>query len=269
MWQLPTMEFAWDIVLVGLLIGLAAGAIAGTLAGLAGVGGGLVYVPVFYALMPASGGTMAAHVFGSMVAIIMTGFFSARAHWRLGHVNVSAMSRLLPGLVVGAAIGLWQALHLPEGWVLTGLGILDAWIAWDYGRSSEPRAGGLPLSIASGPIGYVSGALGIGGGTMLVPLLRRHLSLREAVGTSSAAGVVMATLAVSGNLLFEPGWLEVLQKNLPFLTGAWLGIFLILPKTSGWAARLHGHLHETTMRHLLRALFTLLSVSLLLAAWLS
>jgi len=261
------MEIAWDIVLLGMLVGLVAGAIAGTLAGLAGVGGGLIYVPVFYATMPDHGGTLAAHVFGSMVAIVLTGYFSARSHWQLGHVSRAGLGRLLPGLVIGAALGLWLSLRLPEQWVLLGLGLLDAWIAWDYGRRARISQQGMPLMVASAPIGYLSGSLGIGGGTMLVPLLRRHLTLREAVGTSAAAGFLMATGAVTANLLFEPGWLDVLQNSLPFLAGAWLGILIVLPKTSGWAAHLHATIAEERIRRYLKLLFVLLSASLLLEAW--
>ncbi|HXH72083.1 MAG TPA: sulfite exporter TauE/SafE family protein [Mariprofundaceae bacterium] len=263
------MDAVWEVVLLGLAVGLVAGAVGGTLAGLAGVGGGLIYVPVFYAAMPASNDTMAAHVFGSMVAIVITGFFSARAHWRLGHVDTTAMRRLLPGLLVGAGIGLWQSLQLPQVWVLLGLGLLDGWIAWDYGRYRHPKPGVVPLSVMAGPVGYLSGSLGIGGGTMLVPLLRRHLSLREAVGTSAAAGMIMATGAVTANLLLERNWMDVLADSLPFLAGAWLGILLILPKTSRWAARLHATISEAVMRQLLKLLFMVLSGSLLLAAWLA
>lgn len=47
------------LLFYGLLIGVSAGAIAGAMAGLSGLGGGLIYVPLFYACMPAAGGSMA------------------------------------------------------------------------------------------------------------------------------------------------------------------------------------------------------------------
>ncbi|TLS68625.1 sulfite exporter TauE/SafE family protein [Mariprofundus erugo] len=257
-----------ELLLYGLLIGLFAGALGGTLAGLAGVGGGLVYVPLFYALLPAQQGQgMALHIFASFVAIIITGFFSARSHWRLGHIDRQTLSQLLPGLIIGAIIGLWSTLRLPEAAVLLGLAALDAWIAFDYGRTIPPDADRRPsLRLFSGPIGLASGALGIGGGTMLVPLLRRHLILRHAVGTSAACGFVMALTAVTANLLAEPDWHELMISQWPQLLGIWLGIALILPRCSHWSARLHQVSGEQNLRLALKILFFLLSACLLLAA---
>jgi len=104
------VEFELTLFIYGLLLGLGAGLIGGILAGLAGIGGGLIYVPLFYAFMPSDSQSMAVHIFASMVAVVITAFFSSRAHLRLGHVDLSALSHLLPGLVVGAALGLWRTL---------------------------------------------------------------------------------------------------------------------------------------------------------------
>lgn len=261
-------ELDLSLLIYGLIVGLCAGVLAGTIAGLAGLGGGLVYVPVYYALMPGTGDNMALPVFASMVAITITGFFSARAHFRLGHINREALNHLLPGLVIGAAAGLWSTMHLPEALVLLGLAALNAWIAYDYGRDCRRKATQktIQLSLFSGPIGFVSGALGIGGGTMLVPLLRRFLLLRHAVGTSAVCGVLMATSAALLNLFFESGWYGLLQEQLLFLSATWLGIAVVLPKATGWSAHLHTVTSEPAMRAILKGLFVLLSLGLLIAA---
>ncbi len=260
-------EIDLSLLMFGLAVGLAAAAMAGTLAGLAGVGGGLIYAPVFYALMPGDSHGVAVPVFASLVAVILTGFFSSRAHWRLGHIDIQTANHLLPGLIIGAGLGLWYTLRLPEVWVLLALAALDAWIAFDYGRKPKTgSAGKLPLALFSGPIGFASGALGIGGGTMLVPLLRRIVALRFAVGTSALCGLLMALGAVAINILMEDSWRDVLAGQLSFLLGAWVGIVLILPASTGWSAKLHAMLPEQTLRLILRAVFILLSASLIIAA---
>jgi len=259
-------EIDLSLLMFGLAVGFSAGAVAGTLAGLAGVGGGLIYVPVFYALMPNDANGAAVPVFASLVAVILTGFFSTRAHWRLGHIDYQAASRLLPGLIIGAGLGLWCTLRLPEVWVLLALAGLDAWIAFDYGRKPLHVSAGNPsLSLFSGPIGLVSGTLGIGGGTMLVPLLRRFVVLRMAVGTSALCGLVMAIGAVITNMLLEAGWRSALASEFSFLGGAWLGIALILPKCTTWSAHLHAVFPDLTLRLALKVMFASLSAGLLIA----
>jgi len=263
-------EIDLSLFIYGLIVGLGAGVIAGMLAGLAGVGGGLIYMPVFYATMPGHTDGVAVHVFASLVAVIITGFFSTRAHWRLGHIDHQYTKRLLPGLVIGAGLGLWCTLRLPEAWVLLALAGLDAWIALDYShkpqRLSAKNQSLLPLF--SGPIGFVSGTLGIGGGTMLVPLLRRFGPLRFAVGTSALCGLVMALGAVAINILLENSWHGMLASQSSFLLGAWLGIALILPNSSGWSAHLHNRLSDQTTHLALKAVFASLSVGLVIAAML-
>jgi len=263
-------EFDISLLLYGLAFGLGAGAIGGSLAGLAGVGGGLVYVPLFYALMPHAGEGISIHVFASMVAIIITGFFSARAHWRLGHVDRGRLTQLLPGLIIGAAIGLWSTLQIPEIWVLLGLALLNAWVAYDYGNESRDTSSTSPsLYLLSGPIGYISGLLGIGGGTMLVPLLRRHNSLRHAVGTSAVCGFVMTTAAVTMNVTMEANWHEMVLSHWQFLLPAWLGLLLVMPASSAWAAGLHASVSDQTLRLILKSIFIFLSAGLFSAAFLA
>jgi len=253
-----------ELILIGVMCGLAGGAIGGTLAGLAGVGGGLIYVPLFYATMPGDQEGASLHILGSLVAVALTGGFSARAHWRLDHVHLLSFKKLYPGLVIGAAIGLWSTLHIEEGIILLTLAALDLWVGRDFGKHVEVKHA-VPLTVASGPIGYISGALGIGGGTMLVPLLRRAVSIKEAVGTSAICGAVMAIGAVVFNLLFEPQWHSLIEAQIYYLLGAWAGILIIIPRASGWSAWLHASMKETTMRSLLKALFYTLSAIMFVA----
>jgi len=254
----------FPLLAYGLITGLVAGGAGGLLAGLAGIGGGLIYVPVFYALMPGEHETLSPQIMASLVAVFITGLFSTRAHWRLGHMHMPVFRQMIPGLMLGAGIGLWSTLRIPEGVALLALAALDAWVAWDYGRTvMRPEPVSLPAW--SGPIGYVSGVLGIGGGTMLVPLLRRMLPLRKAVGTAALCGAAMSLVAVLLNVLLEQQWQRVMAGQAWFLAGAWLGIAIILPVSTRLAARLHARYTEGALRPILRLLFTGLSALLLLS----
>jgi len=251
----------------GAAVGVLAGGIGGVLAGLAGVGGGLIYVPLLYALMPGLHAGAALPVMVSLIGVFLTGLFSARAHWRLGHVSMPASRQLLPFLVVGAALGLWSTLRLPESLILLGLGLLDAWVAWDMGRRIRIRPGRQgQLGLWGGPIGYLSGTLGIGGGTMLVPLLRRVVSLREAVGTAALCGTAMAGSAALINLIVERRWDGLVADQWPFLLGALVGLVGILPFATRFSAHLHRAWPEHTVQSALRALFMTLAAILVVSA---
>jgi len=101
---------------------------------------------------------------------------------------------------------------------------------------------------------------------MLVPLLRRSLPLRMAVGSSAFCGVLMVIGSIAINLQLEEAWLQAMQPQIYFLTGALLGILMILPKTTGWAAGLHDSLDEAMLRLMLKALFLGLSIALSMTA---
>jgi len=253
------MEWDLSMLLYGLAVGLCVGVLAGCMAGLAGVGGGLVYVPAFYLLMPDS--DMALSVFASMLAISMTAVFSARSHWQLGHVDIRLLGHLLPGLLLGASLGLWSALLLPELWILLSLATLNAWVAYDYGRSlpEKPEHRGAALALTGLPIAYVSGVLGIAGGTMLVPLLRRFLNLKNAVGTSAVCGATMVCMAVVLNLSFEPDWILLLQNQWFFISATCLGILLTMPLFARKAAAWHDKLEERYLRLVLKSMFSLIA----------
>ena len=267
------MEWDISLLLYALAIGLSAGILAGFMAGVAGVGGGLIYVPVFYLLMPSIEGntedSMALAIFSSMVAIALTAGLSARSHWQLGHVNIKLFHYLWPSLLLGASLGLWSALILPELWILLALAALNAWVAYDYGRSFESRTlhKGI-FSMLGIPIGYISGVLGVAGGTMLVPLLRRFLTLKDAVGTSAMCGSVMVGLAVIINLLGESGWQKLLQGQWFFLLATWTGLLFTMPIAARKSARWHDELQEKHLRIMLKSIFSLIAIMFCTVAWL-
>lgn len=257
-----------DIILLlySLAIGVIAGLLGGALAGLAGVGGGLLYVPLFYLLMPGDDADIALAIFTSMVTIMLTALFSTKAHWQRQHIDFHSLPHLLPGLATGATLGLWSTIQINEQWILLGLALLNSWVAYDYGkkpRQTEHKQ--RTLHIFSIPIGYLSGLFGIGGGTMLVPLLRRTMALYHAVGTSAFCGLVMTTTAVSLNLILDSHWQQTVQQTYHILIPIWVGTLLTLPFATTWASGLHQKLSEQQRCLLLKIIFTLFAIGLMIA----
>lgn len=182
-----------------------AGILAGLLAGLLGVGGGLVLMPILVFLLPHQGvdeaSLMPMALATSLASIFLTGISSAYAHHKRGAVLWPTTGWLTPGLLTGAALGGILAVRLQASTLKFAVAIFCALVAVQM-LSSWPRpkpvtagvsARGPLYSLAGTVIGFISSIVGIGGGSLTVPLLvTRGIAPVRAVATSSACGVVIA-----------------------------------------------------------------------------
>lgn len=251
------------LVIYGFTLGVFAGFMGGTLSALAGLGGGIVYVPVFYFLLPVQQQAMAMYVMMSLIAVCITSGFSSRAHWCLGHVQIH--KALLVFLVLGASLGLWMTLQWPAWLILFLMAMLNAWLALDMFNIHEGQSNNIP-SLLGLPVGWMSGSLGIGGGTMLVPLLRRSMPLRFAVGTSVFCGTVMSLMAVFINVFGDVSWHALLAPQAVLVLSTLLGVVVALKHTTQWASKIHQRYSELHIRRVLQIFFSLLSLLLLWAS---
>lgn len=242
---------------------LATGLVAGVMAGLLGVGGGIVIVPVLYHLFLLLGidesVRMHMTVGTSLATIIPTSIMSSRAHRKHGSLDMSLIKRLMPGVVVGVVLGSVASGFL-NGAVLTavfaGVALLVA-LNMAFKRDGFAIGNGLPgtagTALLGSGIGGVSTLMGIGGGTLSVPILNAlRIPMHTAVGTGAMVGMV---ISVPGALAFMFNGLDVPLRP-PFSLGYvnLLGMALIVPMTmltTGWGAKLA---HRTDPRHL-RLLF--------------
>lgn len=191
------------------------GAIAGVLAGLLGIGGGLVIVPLLVVVLgqldfPATQ-IMRVAVATSLATILLTSLSSAYAHHRKGAVLWPVVWRLSIGLAAGALAASYLVDLLPHAWLKGAFVVFELLVAFQLYTGSKPKASrGLPrdgaLVGAGGVFGALSGVLGIGGGTLIVPfLVWCNVGMRQAVATSSACGFFIAAAAVFGFVfLVEP-----------------------------------------------------------------
>jgi len=216
---------------LAIAIYLALGAVAGVLAGLLGIGGGLVLVAALVWLLPSQGvpAAMAVHVAlaTALASIVLTGLSSAWSHHRRGSVLWPTVAWLVPGVLVGGWLGSLLATQLDGGLLRAFIAIycylaaLQLGLDWPRSRARRPDAPRGPAYTAAGSgIGAISALVGIGGGSMTVPLLVwRGVRPVLAVGTSSACGVAIALASAAGYALHGP-----VDAALP--PGSWGYVFL-------------------------------------------
>ena len=216
----------WLLILA--LVGV--GGVAGLTAGLFGIGGGAVMVPALYYAFSTLGVpediVMHCAVATSAAVIILNAARSTRAHHSKGAVD---MSLVWPrpkwwqsyGLWIGVGAfvaAIWIAPRL-SGAVLTQLFAVIAILVslqFIFGKPSfvfrrtVPR--GPAPAIVGGGVGVLSSLMGIGGGSLSVPLLTLcGVPIHRAIGTAAAFGLFIAVPATLGFIISGLG-----VPNRPF-----------------------------------------------------
>lgn len=256
--------------LLGLAIALVStGLVAGVLAGLLGVGGGIVIVPVLYHLFSLLGidDSVRMHVTvgTSLATIIPTSIMSSRAHRKRGSLHPGLLKQLMPGVIVGVVIGSIASGYL-SGHVLTAVFATVALLValnMAFKRDGFAIADGLPgpagTALLGGGIGGLSTLMGIGGGTLGVPILNSlRVPMHTAVGTGAMLGLVISLPGAAAFII--NGWGE---PNLPPLSIGYvnlLGFALIVPATmatTGWGAKLAHSINAKRLRQVFAAFLTL------------
>jgi uncharacterized membrane protein YfcA len=190
------------------------GALAGVMAGLLGIGGGLIVVPALAFWLPSKGiapaDALHAAVATSLASITVTASASAWSHLRRGGVDHRALAWLAPGLLLGSGGGAVVVAGIPGLALTLFVAAFCVFAAWQIGRGRADSAASTgplpPLWLAPGglAIGAISAAVGIGGGSLTVPLLDRlGAPLRVAIGTSAAAGLPIALAGTIGYMLAD------------------------------------------------------------------
>lgn len=261
------MEHMYDpLWLAGLAAAMAVtGLVSGTLAGLLGVGGGIVIVPVLFNVFPffaiPDAVQMKLAVGTSLATIIPTSIMSARKHHAKGAMDMPMLRSLWPSITVGVLVGTVLAIWV-KGDVLTAVfATIALLVALNMGftgveyRLREELPGGVPRQGIGVFIGAISAMMGIGGGTVGVPILSMFgASIRAAVATSSAFGIIISVPATIG--FIYGGW------NDPLLPPASLGYvnligFALIVPTSILATPWGVHLAHTIPPLALKRAFAL------------
>ena len=119
---------------------------------------------------------------------------------------------------------------------------------------------------AGGGIGALSAVIGIGGGSMTVPLLVwRGVMPVRAVGTSSACGVAIGLASALGYAMHAPaGALPEYAIGYVYLPAA-IGVAIASVMAAPWGTRLAHHLPAARLKQIFALFLVVVAVSLLVA----
>jgi uncharacterized protein len=215
---------------------LLVGAFAGGVAGLLGLGGGTVVVPalalIFYHQGVPHDVIFHLAVGTSFAIMIVTTGVSAWTRAKQNNVLWPVVRRLLPGMVIGVALGALLASHLSTNVLKICFSAFLLIVALRMFFNIQPKTAlDIPankiLFFISTFIGVVSGLLGIGVGSVTVPYLTRHnIEMKFASGVASACTVPLATVGAASFIII--GWhLSAINHNIGYVD--WLAFLLVSP----------------------------------------
>ncbi|MBN7819674.1 sulfite exporter TauE/SafE family protein [Bowmanella yangjiangensis] len=219
---------------------LATGIVAGLLAGLLGVGGGIVIVPVLdtalglYGIEPAI--RMHVAVATSLTCIIFTSISSTRAHHAKGAVDLGLVKVWGPAVLMGSLLGAIGAAFVDSQVLSAVFGVVALLVALkmllplDNLTLSRDVPRGLAAPFPPLAIGGLSSMMGIGGGTLSVPVLTlMNQPIHRAVGTAALFGLLISLPGAFGFAYSGWGDARLPPGSLGYIN--LIGVALIAPVT--------------------------------------
>jgi uncharacterized protein len=209
------------------LISLAIGLVAGLFGGLIGLGGGIIMIPLMTRVLKLT--QHQAHG-TSLVALIFTGLSGAVIYGLHGDVGWTAAALLSATAVVTARAGAMYADRLPAWKLRRWFGVLLlGCAAFLLAKPCLPQAlahrsdylQALIFLLTGSATGFLSGMMGVGGGTVMVPamVLLAGFDQHIAQGTSLT---VMVPMGAAGAVTHQ----KLGNVATPYLPGLILGILI-------------------------------------------
>jgi len=252
-----------SLLLIIILFALV-GAYAGTAAGLFGIGGGSIIVPAIYLFLSYYNHTAAMHyaIATSLLVMIFTASSSAYANNKNGNVRWDVFRKMLPGIIIGVFAGALVSVYLSGRVLAIIFGIVLLFISYKLFFGFNPhREKGKDslLSIFSPIIGFKSGLLGVGGGTVSVPLFSYYgLEMNKATGTSSSLTLPIAISGTVAHFVFSAILNHGTAVSFNLFGSIFLPAALVLIPFTMLFAPLGAHLSKIMPQKYLRITFSVL-----------
>ncbi len=238
------------------------GIVAGTLSGLLGISGGIVTIPclilIFHLMDFPAVYIMQLAIGTSLAAMVFNAIASTWSHHHHKAVIWEFVKKMIVGISLGSVIGAFIGDTLPTAILELIFGVFAIGLGIYFYREQTvfhheqiaPSKGA--LNAWGVAIGTLSSLLGIGGGSMTVPLfLHYKIPLKKAIGTSAATGVVITFVGAVSYLIF--GLNEAFYSySIGYI---YLPAFAVLAVTTFFAAPLGAKLTQTIETSKLKKIF--------------
>lgn len=249
------------------------GLFSGLLAGLLGIGGGIIVVPalffLFHALDFEPDILMHLSVGTSLAIMIITTFASAFAHYKKGSIIWSYTISLLPGVFIGCIAGVICAHYLQSSLLARIFGIFAILLGLylycfkkPHFHFGEPKR--TKLGCFGTVVGYLSSLLGIGGGTVVVPILIGFsIPMKNAAGISSAATFFVSLIGTVAYL--TAGWeLSHIHNSFGYI---YLPAFILVSLgtliTVHWGVNLSHRIHTDILKRVFSLLLIVTGITMI------
>ncbi|MGS2721581.1 sulfite exporter TauE/SafE family protein [Paraglaciecola aestuariivivens] len=252
-----------QLSLLGLLVGFAAG--------LLGVGGGGILVPmltgIFIAQQIVPSHAVHLALGTSMACIITTTFSSAFTHYKKHNVEWVYVKALVPFIIVGAIAISFFIPYINSAYLAIFFALFMCFMAIKMFMPQAPTSStskfSLPPSLAGFGIGGISTVVAIGGGVLVVPYLTsKGLTIRRAIGSSSAVGFAIAISGTIGYAINGHLGAEQLSQNEQVIGFVHIPTVIIVSIFGLIMAPLGAKLSNTLPLAVLKKIFAVLLVCL-------
>ena len=268
-----------NLIFLSILI-ISMGLLAGFLAGFFGIGGGVVVVPALYYLFTLAeideNFRMHLAVGTSLANIIPISIISAFNHAKRKSVDFDLLKVIFISVFIGVAFGSvivsllkGSSLMLIYSSILF-LVALQFFFWKESWKLSDTFPSGFIKHIYGSSIGFLSVLIGVGGGSISVPILKMYnFPIHKAIGTGAAIGTLVA---IPGTIGFIFAGINN-ESNLPLSLGYvnFLGLLMITPMTmvaTPFGVKLAHHLSKEKLNLVFASFILIMSIKFFIE-WLS
>lgn len=252
------------------------GIITGFLSGMLGIGGSVIVIPALYIILDLIGiphNQLMHFAIGTAFSImIFTSITNASAHIRLKNVIPVVIKKMLVSVIVGVSIGAWLIKYIDSNVLDKLFAVFLILISIDllvkftrFIRKTEKE--GTSIFIIMGLfIGTVSGILGIGGGSIMIPfLLYLGFNPKNVIGTSA---VLTFPIALCGTIVSILHMIHI-HTSIPMSAGfiyipALIGISLFCVISVPFGAKFLEKIPQERIKQIFAVILLITSIKMLI-----